>query len=657
MSVTPRWLVFAVAVLCSMGVARAQGPRIGEVSAGWNDVLPSGAWAPVRVLIEGGDEPVGGTIVVDIATGGRTVFRGVRPFASTPSSSTLYEVPVRVQLGVNEYGWSVSWRVSVTLKSQGGRTIGRWSSPPRGSDVPVIGIENTNGRNAFTLFVNGPASPTYAIPDSYQVSSQSIQNDRDAVYQRETSEVLVRWASLVHSEISSDRLPTESRLLESVRTLVLHTQTLPSISGSQRDAILEWVRDGGDLVLIGDDTYLDRDFRPAQSPVTARPVRANTLDTLERSRWPLGLGLVSLLPVQPADSAQDAADRMELWLAMFDAPPAPENRSGYYGYVSEVEPGDDLVNTTVARFDEVQPPPVWWLFAFVGLLAVCMGPVDRFILKRRKLLHRSWASALGWIGLASVLGIFAPMLVTSGMPQAGVVEITDIAPDGTGRTDRVITIFSSGRHTARFEPADQIAGVWQHRLEGKFAGHGFSTPATRVGDGAVVAPSVMRPRSLASVQESFASGAPVDVRLRLNDDGEPTLVISADRPFHMQTAAIWTNQGVHLGSISASHRNGPPSVEFEVPCRFGAIEPGTHFARDAFGAAAYENREPAIQAWIDSGRYAYAHVSVDFAEGPAIPGAPSGAVVGSRLHHARIPIELDDDSRAVIDALQRTTSP
>lgn len=62
----------------------------------------------------------------------------------------------------------------------------------------------------------------------------------------------------------------------------------------------------------------------------------------------------------------------------------------------------------------------------VAVLALLLGPIDALVLKRIGARSLAWASALGWIGLASVAGVLIPTLLRSGESSAGRFTETDV---------------------------------------------------------------------------------------------------------------------------------------------------------------------------------------------------------------------------------------
>lgn len=94
------------------------------------------------------------------------------------------------------------------------------------------------------------------------------------------------------------------------------------------------------------------------------------------------------------------------------------------------------------------------LAAGLFVLALLVGPVDAISLRLLRARHRSWATALGWIGLASLLAYLVPGLVRSGPTLVNRLSAIDIL---------------------QLDPSpDSDALAWQTSLSGVFAGRGIT---------------------------------------------------------------------------------------------------------------------------------------------------------------------------------------
>ncbi len=74
-------------------------------------------------------------------------------------------------------------------------------------------------------------------------------------------------------------------------------------------------------------------------------------------------------------------------------------------------------------------------------LALLVGPVDYLLLGALKRRHRSWLTALAWIGIASVLAATAPRLIRSGTTNAVALRVVDHTEGIACATD--LTLISS----------------------------------------------------------------------------------------------------------------------------------------------------------------------------------------------------------------------
>jgi hypothetical protein len=98
--------------------------------------------------------------------------------------------------------------------------------------------------------------------------------------------------------------------------------------------------------------------------------------------------------------------------------------------------------------------------AGIALLAICIGPLDFFLLRALKARHRSWATALVWITLASVIAYYAPSFVRS--------------------SDTIVNRFSVLDASFLDAPANSPTPAWRTSFTGVFAG--ATIPQRFVGD-------------------------------------------------------------------------------------------------------------------------------------------------------------------------------
>ena len=652
-----RWCI-AIVMLLIAPSARADGPTITGVQAGWDMTLPVDAWAPFRVTVQGADRPVSGAIVISTLLDGREMSRFRRPFASAPARTTTFEIPIRVTDPSTMYR-SGEREFVVALVSGDGKRLDDWSSMPEDpNDLPLISLDYQTTRTDSVLFVTAPSSPAFALPDVFGLGP-SRGGRRARMDERGQSLANIRigkWLAIDTRSVGIEVLPSRARLLESVGVMVMHTQTLTRLAAARRDAVLGWVEAGGRLVLVGSDISVDASIRPADASIINDTIEPERAPKLERTRWHRGLGTIALLPSQPADVSSDIDARLALWLGVLEVPQR-EDQGWYSG--SRVEIAEQReVDRIVDRFEGIEPPSVWWLFFFVALLAFCIGPVDRFALKRLKQLHRSWASALVWIGIASVGATVIPSMLATGTPHAGQLTRADVAPDGSAFVDRTIAFYANRAHRARTaDPSDGV-GRWQHTPSGIGASRGFFTPVSEVGNGATLPPLSMRARSLLAVQESSVGHAPpVTVELSVDEAGEVVLVLTSEREFVVERLGLWTDRGVAIASGVEGRGDAARTSRFEARFPFPPQHHRSFFESTPFDEPSAEQRALAMELMLDRRDIAYACIALTFPDAPPIAGAPEGAPGQSEFYHARLPVELDDSLRSALDARTTRSTP
>jgi hypothetical protein len=192
---------------------------------------------------------------------------------------------------------------------------------------------------------------------------------------------------------------------------------------------------------------------------------------------PMGLGIVTLVGVDPETVADglDASATKRAWRS------ALRPALGHY-LSSPMRHGDPgAVEATSALNSIITVPELdnsvfFTIVACLGMLALLLGPIDWFVLKRFRARQRSWLVALGWIGAASVAAYLIPPMLRSGPPQLNRLVIVDAvqgvadASGGGGTGTRawqqgLMGIFASG--PLRIRPDD---GLDPTRGDGLLAG-------------------------------------------------------------------------------------------------------------------------------------------------------------------------------------------
>jgi hypothetical protein len=173
---------------------------------------------------------------------------------------------------------------------------------------------------------------------------------------------------------------------------------------------------------------------------------------------PMGFGWVTVLGFDPRRVASDGAAKasQRVWASVFNLvadpqatgpsvaatrrtlrAPASSMTSAWNGWYQVANPGVPVVLDAVAAA-EAPGRRVFLLVAIAaGLVPLLIGPVDYLLLRRARLAHRSWITALGWIGLASFAAWMLPLAIrTSDSNVSRVIAIDVMMPvAGSGQVE------------------------------------------------------------------------------------------------------------------------------------------------------------------------------------------------------------------------------
>jgi hypothetical protein len=199
--------------------------------------------------------------------------------------------------------------------------------------------------------------------------------------------------------------------------------------------------------------------------------RVNGLDTQGLlAEGPMGFGWVVVLATDPAllgTGADDAAARAA-WrdiMRPVSSELATRARDSQEYAWGERGSGPDrsariALRSTLNHLSSV-PALGDGAFIIIGLcllaLAIAVGPFDAIFLGVKRKRQFSWATALLWIGIASIIAAAAPPLVRSGESKLQRLRVVDaiITPDATlAYHVGVTTIFAGSGGTVALTPAD-----------------------------------------------------------------------------------------------------------------------------------------------------------------------------------------------------------
>jgi hypothetical protein len=203
---------------------------------------------------------------------------------------------------------------------------------------------------------------------------------------------------------------------------------------------------------------------------------------------PLGFGWVTVIGFDPQHVAstvqRDATGRvlyrlLDATLADWRARPAANAPAGYmfgYGYNTfssgslyftdaQTELSRRTVLDSIADVPTASNTVFPILAAGMVVLALLLGPVDALVLRRLGARHRSWATAIGWISLASAAAYLIPNVARSGNTRVNRVSVVDAiqaTPDSAGPSPAWCTgvtgVFAGSSLVQPF--GGRLAGTW-----------------------------------------------------------------------------------------------------------------------------------------------------------------------------------------------------
>lgn len=493
-----RRLLISVLVLLTavLSVARvraqdaARAPASGRapvmtVALGWSGgALVAERWCPVSVTLDTGSDAVDGVVTVEYRQDQSQSVRIVQPVATTPGRVVRIDVLVCVPAAAREI-------VVTFVDRQTGAAVSRRYGDGLNVEAPMP--ELLGRSQPLVLWVGDGAMVPVSVLKAIAAPSTLAPRSADQLVRRRAAD-----------------MPIASAAYESLAVLVLDAAEAPKLDPRAVSAIRQWVIGGGRLVILARGA--PNDWRmllpagamgelltvgaPATGPApasmsavlggaaassawTQRPCELTDAGRAEgwRVDWmiddrrgllaqgPVGFGWVTVLGADPSAAAEIRAEATSAlaWCAALGVT-LPAESGG-------AEDADQLGGDWLGRFsasganpaeqrairlslDELSdvPPVPDWLFVVVAMaglaLGLMLGVGDYFILGRRRRRY-SWATALGWIGLASLVALIGPAFLGRGDTRVNRLVALDLLAAPSGRDAGGTLAFESG-----------VTGVW-----------------------------------------------------------------------------------------------------------------------------------------------------------------------------------------------------
>ncbi|MEO1007910.1 MAG: hypothetical protein AAFX79_05045 [Planctomycetota bacterium] len=445
--------------------AQLASPVTVLLDIGYAGVLPGGAWAPVRAVLTGGDDPVQGVLRLRVPVSADETMIFETPAATTPGRETIVPFAAWIPQELFE--------LSIEFVDARGRPIA-------GSRYTRTGEEGTIRLTATT-----PASVMHAV------ASPSL---RTAL-----TDIGVTVSSAIPRTIGgAPWIPGNAIAYDGLDALVVDGQRGLALEQPNLRAMREWLAGGGCLVVANaDELNIEAILGPLRpeglsigQPEDAavpgiegarlvRPIRLSPLPAgwtgegdLGGGRWvyasgPVGMGWLVLSAYDPDFLADDGlrGASIDAWRGVlrtvFESGRAQrfdQAALGDYGPTRDER-------ATLLAYDKIgEVPPVGLgiagaIFLLVLGLAVMVGLGDRLLLRRLHATSKWWLTSLAWIGVASVAAYWMPSLVRDGPTLVTRLRVVDVhQPAGVARVQGMAGVFLNQPRS--IEPADRGRPLW-----------------------------------------------------------------------------------------------------------------------------------------------------------------------------------------------------
>ncbi len=318
-------------------------------------------------------------------------------------------------------------------------------------------------------------------------------------------------------------LPRSAIGYDSLDVLFLNETDLGQVDGDQQQAIVNWVRAGGSVLItpgrssvpeagsliavlparigaVGLLSLPPEALKAADLPPRFAKMSTRTLEPVEgATAVPLfdgaatvyshrvGLGRILLCPFDLAglqfNGSDDGPSAAKVWKPLLQhLIELPDNSKRmndtvtYYGYQPETpaQQREGAAINTLCDFVGDVPGAGRFGFSYVAVALIAMmfvvGPVDWFVLRRLGHQPWTWVTTTGWIALITISAVFAGYLFKSGDLYYRTVRVVEQADDRTVATADLVGIYSPRTRQYVVTPAPYVPGDppgwWQPAVPG-----------------------------------------------------------------------------------------------------------------------------------------------------------------------------------------------
>jgi len=483
---------------------------IEAVRFGFDGYMTSDAWSPVRVFVSGNPSintgAFAGTITLDFAQDATQSASITTGFATTPGRV----IPVEIIAAIPR----ATPTVRLQLHDQSGRLVHErfyWQAQFGETPLPaqilddvqlVVVIADKSGAEPS---IARAIQPPEAVAERSELPSAG-NGPKPTIDER-----------LACCVVRDEELPTSEFGFKGVAIVAARSDVLAALSNPKATALAAWIHSGGCLVVLAgadpqswvarffdappieildpapvnpDPDLVSKDRAGAANALTGRVVRLS--QPIAESGWridwgtiksvrhdgepldgllaqgPVGFGWITVLGIDPALLGSTSSELSLKWKQALrhSLSEAAHRRwlDGAQRWQARGSGPDDSSRLALrSSLDQMADIPALGdgafitIAAFLVLLALAIGPFDAIFLQRKKLRAWSWATALGWIAIASVLAAVVPPLVRSGDSTSHRLRVVDVvqSPAGNVRPQQIslTTLFANASSSVRvFDP-------------------------------------------------------------------------------------------------------------------------------------------------------------------------------------------------------------
>ena len=494
-----------VIVIAFVALANAQDRDARErvqasVTFGFDNSIESDRWTAVTITVSSGETPFGGVATLTHPVGDRTTASYTVPIATTPGRETVSHIYAHFPI----YCGSATLRIT---DARTGRAVftQRFDQGLSRDALPMPAQSSRSQRGMLSVGDTGLARAhrvwrdTAALNDDTESEGYFGMGSRGRVFDPEDPEDLAEILNGMGFHACPPGAMPDARVGYDSFALIAVRADDADAARAALPAIHEWTRRGGVLVVIADspgDEWqrwlapgiadgiefgpASRHAVPAECARAAgaaaddAPARAIacTDDSPWRLRWQLrdnsdlglmayrdhGFGRVVVLGVSPRRVPKTLDDKAEasLFVNIIRPPLMPIlretafTRAGEYYVGTQGSTAAALRRVTGERAvsDGVFP----WILGAGLALALLLGPIDALVLRRFHRTNRSWATALGWIALASVVAYTVPTRLRAGPTSFMQFQIADMI-DGEWSSVTCHGVFAGSTRRSRYDGA------------------------------------------------------------------------------------------------------------------------------------------------------------------------------------------------------------